>query len=274
MAFPPYYNYPYPALIFARSDQTTYGGSVSGAGPLIQQGPGNLILTGSSTYTQGTVFSGGTTSVGSDANLGAANGPLFFTNGALAFCAAATLSQMRNIYPNGQTATINTNGFNVEIDSQICPGSLTGNVTKTGAGTLTLTNIYNTYTGNPPLPGSTFTVNGGALAVGVNTAVPCLQLVLNGGALQATAQMGNTNPKVLNGSEFNTSIVIGPSGGTIDTGSNWLTTITPITGNVGCNITKIGTGTWYVAYGMGEGTATSPETSISWPAPWSIPLLV
>ncbi len=75
-------------LIFARSDQVTYGGTISGPGMLVQQGPGNLILTGSSTYTGGTQFSGGTVTVASDSNLGG-GGNLFFFGGTLRACGPA-----------------------------------------------------------------------------------------------------------------------------------------------------------------------------------------
>ena len=57
-------------LAFARSDTVTYGGSVSWqrlSAP--QQGPGNLILTGSKYAGRGgCILSGGTVTVGSDAN--------------------------------------------------------------------------------------------------------------------------------------------------------------------------------------------------------------
>ena len=42
-----------------------------------------------------------------------------------------------------------------------------------------------------------------------------------------------------------------PAAATIDTGSNWFTTVTPDHRHVGTTSTKIGTGTWYVRYGLG-----------------------
>lgn len=48
------------ALVFDRSNTTTYGGVVSGAGTLTQQGSGTTTLTGASTYTGGTTINAGT----------------------------------------------------------------------------------------------------------------------------------------------------------------------------------------------------------------------
>ena len=50
-------------LAFNRSDLVTFRGNVSGAGSLSQNGPGTLILTGTSTYTGGTAVTAGTLQV-------------------------------------------------------------------------------------------------------------------------------------------------------------------------------------------------------------------
>jgi autotransporter-associated beta strand protein len=247
------------ALVFARSDTVTYGGSTSGIGQLVQQGSGNLILTGNNTHTGGTVFSSGTVTVSSDANLGASNGDLIFNNGTLAFSAPVTVSSDRNLFPNGQLATIDLNGNNVTMGAQIQPGIGTGSILMNGPGTLTLTNLNNTNTGNPPNAGSTFTVNNGVLSVSANPQVPALQLVLNGGTLQLSQQMGiaigpagtGVPPTTANGTEFATNILVGANGATIDTGSNSIATLGKITGAAGTTLTKIGNGTWCPVYGLG-----------------------
>ena len=51
------------ALIFNRSDALTYGGVISGTGTFTKSGAGNLILTGTNTYTGTTTVSAGTLSV-------------------------------------------------------------------------------------------------------------------------------------------------------------------------------------------------------------------
>jgi fibronectin-binding autotransporter adhesin len=267
--------YNYTALVFARSDTTTYGGAVSGLGQLIQQGPGNLVLTGTgSTYSEGTVFSGGTITIASDANLGLGqingvpSGDLIFNNGTLAFSSSASISSSRNLYPNGAAANINLNGNNVIMGAQIQPGAGTGSIVVNGPGTMTLTNNNNTNTGNPPHAGSTLTVNHGVLSVDNFLEVPTLQVVLNGSTLQLTNQMGpafNAYTGTLTGpvglgvptsaSQFNnpftTNIQVGVSGGTIDTGGNSITTVGQITGAAGTTLTKIGSGTWCPSFGLG-----------------------
>ncbi|MBV8838615.1 MAG: autotransporter domain-containing protein, partial [Alphaproteobacteria bacterium] len=50
-------------LIFNRSDTYTFGGSITGAGQVVQFGNGNTVLTGDSTYTGPTTISAGTLSV-------------------------------------------------------------------------------------------------------------------------------------------------------------------------------------------------------------------
>ena len=249
VAFPPLYDVG-AALVFARSDTTTYGGSTSGVGQLVQQGPGNLILTGNNTHTGGTVFSGGTVTVASDANLGAANGGLLFYNGTLAFSAPVTLSA-RNLWPNGQAATINNNGYNITMPGTIQKGVGSGSIVMNGAGTLTLTSNDNWHANTA---GSTFTVNGGVLSVDTNAEVPTLQLVLNGGTLRLTNQMGSGVPTTASGTEFSTNILVGANGATLDTGGNWVTTLGAITG--AGNLTKIGSGTWCMGYGMGNSSFT------------------
>ena len=246
VTFPQYAN---AAIVFARSDEVTYSGMVSGDGKLVQQGPGNLILTGTNTHNLGTQFSGGTVTVASDFNLGAAGKDLIFNGGSLRAAAPLDLSAAgspRSIVLGVGDNAIDTNGFDVYLPGQV-QGN--GNLIKNGAGTLTLTNIYNWYAN---AAGSSFTVNGGAVAFGSNGAVPTLLLALNGGTLQAISDMGATgNPTVASGTEFSTNIQVGPNGATIDTGSHWFTTLGQMKGDVGSTLTKTGAGTWYVRFGMG-----------------------
>ncbi|GLU27526.1 autotransporter-associated beta strand repeat-containing protein [Brucella sp. NBRC 12950] len=51
-------------LVFSRKDGVNYSGVVSGAGALIQSGPGVTTLTGNNTYTGGTFITGGTLQIG------------------------------------------------------------------------------------------------------------------------------------------------------------------------------------------------------------------
>ncbi|PWU08357.1 MAG: hypothetical protein C5B47_04850 [Verrucomicrobia bacterium] len=119
-------------LIFGRSDTITYSGVVSGAGSVIQNGPGLLILTGNNGYIGGTTINSGTLQVG---------------NG------GATGSIIRNITNN--SALI----FN-RSDTLVFSGTISGpgTVALNGAGTISFTGS-NTYTGLT-------TINSGTLQIG------------------------------------------------------------------------------------------------------------
>ena len=77
-------------LAFNRSDVITYAGAVSGAGQLRQAGSGTLNLTGTNTYSGGTVIDSGTLRVVSPSTLG--SGPLV-NNGRLVLAASGTMLQ-------------------------------------------------------------------------------------------------------------------------------------------------------------------------------------
>ncbi|MBN8977438.1 MAG: autotransporter domain-containing protein [Rhizobiales bacterium] len=120
---------------------------VDGIGNSLRKaGSGTLVLTGTNTYTGGTQLVGGTLSVSTDANLGAASGALTFDGGTLQNTAA--LSTARNV-------TLLTGGGTLQTDAGLTlAGTISGDgtLTKTGVGTLTLSGI-NSY-------GNTFVVSG------------------------------------------------------------------------------------------------------------------
>ncbi|SMF95408.1 autotransporter-associated beta strand repeat-containing protein [Methylomagnum ishizawai] len=113
-------------LAFKRSDAVTFGGNISGSGALVQAGSGVLTLTGTNSYTRGTVVEAGT-------------------------LAGDTRSLQGAITNNAQVV------FNQTADgSYLGDMSGTGSLVKNGAGILTLAG-NNSYTG-------TTTVNAGVLA--------------------------------------------------------------------------------------------------------------
>jgi autotransporter-associated beta strand protein len=126
-------------LTVSSGSSSTFAGAIQGSTSLVKAGSGTLMLTGANTYTGTTTVSGGTLQVGAGG-----------TNGTLP----------GNVTDNANLA------FN-RTDSVSFGGlvSGTGSLTQAGAGTLTLTNSGNSYTGG------TF-VTAGTLKLGSVTAIP------------------------------------------------------------------------------------------------------
>ncbi|MBR5161779.1 MAG: autotransporter-associated beta strand repeat-containing protein, partial [Thermoguttaceae bacterium] len=131
------------ALTVVNSEATEYSGSISGSGSLTKNGAERLSLTGQNTYSGGTNIGGGVLSLDSANSLG---------SGTVAFTGTSTLQLGSDLtledgmsLQSGATATINTNGYNMTVSSLV---SGEGNLTKTGAGTLTLSNRTNSFTGD------------------------------------------------------------------------------------------------------------------------------
>ncbi len=124
-----------------RSDVVTLDNTIGGSGQLRQDGTGTTILTGTNTYSGGTIINSGILSISSDANLGAPSGGITMNGGTLQTTAdvsgarATTVSGVVGIETVG--ATTFTHGGVISGD---------GALIKTGDGTLLLT-AANTYTG-------------------------------------------------------------------------------------------------------------------------------
>ncbi|MBK5297394.1 MAG: autotransporter-associated beta strand repeat-containing protein, partial [Vicinamibacteria bacterium] len=119
-------------LAFNRSDDLTFGGTISGTGALQQSGRGTLVLTGTSSYTGGTTISAGTLLIGNGGTTGSIVGDVV-DNGVLAFNRSDDLT------------------FGGTISG-------TGALQQSGQGTLVLTGI-NSYTGGT-------TISAGTLLIG------------------------------------------------------------------------------------------------------------
>lgn len=154
------------ALVFNRSDESTYGGNITGNGSLTKLGAGALTLTGSSTFTGQTTVSSGTLVLGSGNALG--------SSAAVVVASGATLQATQPIrigYIDSSgtvlgsenlsaTLTVTNSGLIGGIangtDSQ---GTFAAGIVKLSSGTSTV-NAVNTYTGRT-------WVRAGTLATGV-----------------------------------------------------------------------------------------------------------
>lgn len=164
----------------------TIAATLTGASKLVKADYGTLVLTGNNSYVGGTEVRGGTLSVSSDANLGAAAGGLTLNGGALATTASFDTARAVTLT---QTADINVAaGTTLGLQGNI--GGV-GNLQKLGAGTLTLTGA-NSY-GNTQVLAGTLVGNAGSISADLlNDASVVFNQVSDGtyaGAVSGTGAM-------------------------------------------------------------------------------------
>ncbi len=132
----------------------TIASIITGSGGLEKTDNGTLVLSGNNSYTGGTFIDGGTLSVSSDANLGAAAGGVTLDGGTLYNTSA--FSSTRNV-------TLGAGGGQVKTDADLLlTGAIggIGGLVKTGGGTLTLT-ANNTYSGGTQISQGTLQLGNG-----------------------------------------------------------------------------------------------------------------
>ncbi len=156
-------------------------------GGLTLNGPGTLVLNGTSSYgyTGGTLIqNAGTIQIGNNAALGIATGPLIFDSGTLQ--TTASFSSARPIYLEGN-GTIDTFGNDLTLTGIIFGNSVfTGGLTKINAGTLTLTGT-NSYIGGT-------SINDGILSVvsDANLGDPSGNLSIDSATLRMTGNFSSS----------------------------------------------------------------------------------
>ncbi|WP_407867105.1 autotransporter outer membrane beta-barrel domain-containing protein [Phyllobacterium phragmitis] len=165
------------ALVFNRGASTTlaYAGAITGSGTVTQQG-GTTTLLGTNTYTGGTTLQGGTLSVALDSYLGNGGG-LTFDGGTLEVTGTSfsPTSRTVDVKSGGGTFDIANAGATVTLKGAIKDS---GELTKTGAGSLVLAGDGSMFAGIA-------TVSGGTLLVDTTFGSPTVTAA-SGGALGGT----------------------------------------------------------------------------------------
>lgn len=152
-------------LAFYQIDDGDYAGTVSGEGTLLKYGPGRVTLSGVSTHTGSTAFTG-PLRIASDASLGAPTTPLIAVDGALELTGNATTT--RSVEWIG-TNTLRTNEFAFTASNMIGSGALT----KVGSGALNLNGVQS-FSGMLQIAEGRLQLNGsvaGAVAIAAGATV-------------------------------------------------------------------------------------------------------
>ena len=202
------------------TDTLTLAADISGAGTLSKAGVGTLILTGNNSYAGGTTITGGFINFNSANSFG--SGLITINGGGLQWATgnSADISAQLAAFGAGG-ATFDTNGNNVTLAASL---SGLGGLTKTGAGTMTLSGV-NSYQGGT-------TINGGTVAVATDA---------NLGAAAGGLAFGGGTLQFLTGFTTNRTVTLNAGGGTFDTNGNNATLAGAIGGAGG--LTKVGVGT-------------------------------
>lgn len=165
-------------FVFNHSDRMDYAGTVSGLGILVKRGTGRLVLSGSSSFTEGTRLEDGTLTAANNQALGA---------GALTMNEATTLDYGDGITLDNAVMIHGSGLLNVdEGKTAVQRGAVSGgNMEKTGTGTLVLTG-ENAYRGTTSIQGGTLQLgDGGRTGSILSMDDPSLSLTVASGAAVA-----------------------------------------------------------------------------------------
>ncbi|MFL6584104.1 MAG: autotransporter-associated beta strand repeat-containing protein [Chthoniobacterales bacterium] len=212
----------------------TISGLLTGAGTLVKEGDGKLVLSNASNnYTGGTIVNAGTLSVNAAADLGLNTTSVAINNNAT-LQATASFASSRSILL-GTTGgavggVIDVTGSNNLNELGVVSGA--GSLGKTGTGTLTLQGT-NTFSGGLFINGGTVSANGnaalGALTPTMGSSAYAIHLA-NGGTLQTTFNSigdkrqldlvsGVSTLDVTSGFTYQRDALVSGAGGFVKTGS-------------------------------------------------------
>ncbi len=195
-------------------------------------GAGTVFLSAANNYSGATTVTGGMTlRAGSNASLGG-NASITLDGATLQLANGGDFTAFgtRVLTAGAGGATVHTDGNTVTLGTAIAGA---GTFTKTGNGTLMLTNTAATFAGRTIISGGTLSVSADTNLGAVPGAVVTNQVQLLGGTLQSTGTF--TIP-------LNRGVNLGTGGGSIEvTGANTLTMASQMTGST--PFFKEGTGT-------------------------------
>jgi fibronectin-binding autotransporter adhesin len=217
-------------LSFARQDDQTFNGVISGLGGVVKTGDGHLILQGVNTYTGGTYVAGGTLEVTSNAAIGTGAitvggyGPYYFDEHILQVDSGLTLSNQILLnygtinnaghLGGGLSAGISGDGGTIlNHDGASIVGTDTGIL----IGSVSPGNIQNTN--GSVITGGNFALNLGDAGTIVNDGANSVISSTNGIAIQMTGNAGtvvNTGGATITGNLTPLSLV---HGGTVTNGA-------------------------------------------------------
>ncbi len=250
----------------ANNQTSTFTGNIQdglGTIGLTKTGTGTLSLSGNNTFSGATTIAAGTVTLGSDTALSAASSLTIGNAGALdlngriiAIDGLAGTGSLTNNSATPVTLTTGSSGGSGTFGGTLNDGLGTIALVKTGAGTVTLTNV-NTYSGGT-------LVTGGVLAITADAALGALpatatpdSITLNGGGLSAVNTF-TLNP--------NRGITLGPATGsgsaTLDTAAGQTLTYAGVIANNASgtgSLIKTGTGTLT----LGGANTYSGDTTIA-----------
>jgi autotransporter-associated beta strand protein len=254
-------------LAFNRSDNLSYGGVISGAGALLKFGAGTLTLSTANTFTGTLTIGAGGLSVSANNNLG--GGTAMTISNAAKLLTTASFTSARSLTVGDGGAEINVASSTTFSNTGTVSGSTA--LTKSGGGTLSLSNASSSYDGTVAVTAGTLQVNGTAASMGVNITNANSVLmgagsigavtVNNGTRIAPGNSVGNLSVSALTleaGGGYNWEI----NAATGTEGTDWdLITVGGGTGTVAINSTS---GSPFTIFLQGNPTGWNVTNSYSW----------